>query len=91
MLLVLLPMLTAGIPSDWEPKQNNMKAMIRPRIGDFLYSPLEIAVMLDDIKSFSQLVTGVVFGALNADGTVDVRYTRMLVDAAMKCGMQGLF
>ncbi|KAF8258581.1 copper homeostasis CutC domain-containing protein [Lactarius quietus] len=59
-------------------------AMVRPRIGDFLYSEEELDVMLEDIELFKSLgIAGVVFGALNRDGTVDVPRTRTLVEAAL--------
>ena len=58
----------------------NRKVMIRPRAGDFFYSNEELEVMLEDIGLFKSIsVTGVVFGVLNPDGTVDVPRTRMYV------------
>jgi len=58
--------------------------MIRPRTGDFLYSADEIEVMLEDIRVFkAHGVRGVVFGALTADGRVDVEVTKRLVDEAL--------
>jgi len=52
--------------------------MIRPRVGDFFYSQEELDVMLEDIELFKSVgIAGVVFGALNPDGTVDVPHTRM--------------
>ncbi|KAJ7654838.1 copper homeostasis CutC domain-containing protein [Mycena rosella] len=64
-------------------------AMIRPRTGDFLYSDHEIEVMLEDIRVFKRHgVHGVVFGALKADGRVDVRVTKRLVDEALP--LQGI-
>jgi copper homeostasis protein len=57
--------------------------MIRPRGGDFFYSEDEIAVMRDDIAQAAQLgVTGVVFGLLTAEGDIDVKRTRDLVELA---------
>lgn len=54
------------------------KAMIRPRVGDFFYSQEELDVMLEDIRLFKSFdIAGVVLGALNLDGTVDVPRTRM--------------
>jgi len=45
--------------------------MIRPREGDFVYSPLEIEIMENNIKQFALLgVKGVVFGVLNSDGSI---------------------
>ncbi|KAH9059124.1 copper homeostasis CutC domain-containing protein [Lactarius vividus] len=55
-------------------------AMIRPRVGDFLYSEEELDVMLEDIGLFKTLgIAGVVFGILDRNGTVDVPRTRMCV------------
>ena len=54
--------------------------MVRPRVGDFLYSEEELDVMLEDVGFFKSLgIAGVVFGVLNRDGTVDVPRTRMCV------------
>lgn len=51
--------------------------MVRPRSGDFLYSDLELDVMLEDIQSFKQNgAHGVVFGILTAEGRVDVDRTK---------------
>ncbi|KII93603.1 hypothetical protein PLICRDRAFT_171335 [Plicaturopsis crispa FD-325 SS-3] len=59
-------------------------AMVRPRTGDFLYSDSEIRVMLEDIRVFKEHgVSGVVFGILKSDGTIDVARTRMLVSEAV--------
>jgi copper homeostasis protein len=57
--------------------------MIRPRRGDFLYSEEELAVMREDIALAKQCnVDGVVLGVLTADGDVDVKRTRELVELA---------
>jgi copper homeostasis protein len=62
-------------------------AMVRPRGGDFLYSDLEFASMLDDIAAHRQAgAAGVVFGCLRDDGTVDEDRTRALVDRARPLG-----
>jgi len=56
--------------------------MVRPRVGDFVYSDEELDVMLEDIGLFKGVgIAGVVFGVLNPDGTVDVPRTRMWVFA----------
>ena len=58
-------------------------AMIRPRGGDFLYSPAELDIMVRDIMIARQAGTqGIVIGALTRDGSVDVHATRALVGAA---------
>lgn len=57
--------------------------IIRPRGGDFLYSELEFASMLDDIKALRDMnVAGVVIGCLTADGRIDEARTKALVEAA---------
>ncbi|MGB3337253.1 MAG: copper homeostasis protein CutC [Devosia sp.] len=57
--------------------------IIRPRGGDFLYSELEFATMIDDVKAMRDLgVAGVVIGCLTPDGRVDEVRTRTLVEAA---------
>ena len=60
-----------------------LHVIIRPRGGDFLYSDLEIERMAADIAACRELgVDGVVFGCLNADGTVDVEKNRYLMECA---------
>jgi copper homeostasis protein len=58
-------------------------AMIRPRAGDFVYSPEEIAHMRRDIATAKRLgMDGVVLGLLTEDCRVDVERTRELVKLA---------
>lgn len=55
--------------------------MIRPRGGDFLYSNYEFHAMKRDISQCQRLsVDGVVFGILNADGTIDKKRCKELID-----------
>lgn len=57
--------------------------IIRPRGGDFLYSEIEFEVMKADIEICKNLgCNGVVIGILNADGTVDKKRCKQLVDIA---------
>lgn len=57
--------------------------MIRPRGGDFLYSDHELDVMKADIELAKAAgADGLVFGLLNADGTVDEERTRHLIELA---------
>ncbi len=57
--------------------------LIRPRKADFLYSDLEMEIMLEDIRQARALgADGIVSGVLNADGTIDAARTRQLVEAA---------
>jgi len=58
-------------------------AMIRPRAGDFVHSPEELAQMLRDIAAARRLgMDGIVLGLLTRDRQVDVEHTRELVMAA---------
>lgn len=58
-------------------------AMVRPRGGDFLYSENEFEVMRRNVKLMQRAnVTGVVFGMLNPNGTIDIERTRELIDLA---------
>lgn len=57
--------------------------IIRPRGGDFVYSPDEIDVMMRDITVCKQLgYEGVVFGILDAVGNVSVNMMKTLVQLA---------
>ena len=60
-----------------------LHVIIRPRGGDFLYTPLEVERMVEDIKMCKELgVDGVVIGCLCADGSLDMESNRRLVEAA---------
>lgn len=57
--------------------------MIRPRGGDFLYSPGEIEIMIEDIRRARDGgADGVVFGCLTADGEIDAGLTERLMAVA---------
>lgn len=57
--------------------------LIRLRAGDFVYDDLECEVMRRDIEICKSLgCAGVVIGALDADGNVDVPRCRALLEAA---------
>jgi copper homeostasis protein len=57
--------------------------MIRPRGGDFHYSSYEFHAMKRDISQCQKLsVDGLVFGILNADGTIDKKRCKELIDKA---------
>lgn len=61
----------------------DLNVIIRPRGGDFLYTPLEVEVMLQDIEMCKNLhVNGVVFGCLTKEGDIDVELLKKLKDAA---------
>jgi len=60
-----------------------VNVLIRPRGGDFIYTPEEVECMLTDISDFvAEGVNGVVIGALNSDGDIDCVTCRRLIDAA---------
>lgn len=64
-------------------KQTKLHVIIRPRGGDFLYSPIEQRIMLKDIDNARQLeADGVVFGCLTAEGDVDIPLMKQLIEAA---------
>lgn len=57
--------------------------MIRPRGGDFNYSNYEFHCMKRDIDQCQKLsADGVVFGIVNADGTLDKKRCKELIDRA---------
>ncbi|MGZ3331842.1 MAG: copper homeostasis protein CutC [Gemmatimonadaceae bacterium] len=57
--------------------------LIRPRAGDFVYSESEFEVMIRDIELTRTMgIAGLVTGALDVKGRVDVKRTRSLVKAA---------
>lgn len=58
-------------------------AMIRPRAGDFVYSPEELAQMRRDVAVAQRAgMDGIVLGVLTREHRVDVERTRQLVVAA---------
>lgn len=60
-----------------------LHVIIRPRGGDFLYSPLEQEIMLHDIRTAKELgADGVVFGCLTPEGDVDMEAMRRMMEAS---------
>lgn len=63
--------------------QTRLHVIIRPRGGDFLYTPLELERMVADIDAAREAgADGVVFGCLQSDGTLDMAANRLLMDHA---------
>lgn len=63
--------------------KTKLHVIIRPRGGDFLYTPLELERMEEDIRICRELgVDGVVFGCLTEEGDVDREANRRLVELA---------
>lgn len=62
--------------------------LIRPRAGDFLFDESECAVMRADIENCVRLgCDGVVIGALDARGDIDIALCRELIAAAGPLGV----
>ncbi len=60
-----------------------LHVLIRPRGGDFVYSPWEVMTMEEDIKMYRSLhVDGLVFGALTKEGDIDKDACMKLKQAA---------
>ena len=69
---------------------STIMTMIRPRGGDFVYTDLEIAIMLEDIRLTAQAGSqGVVFGTLTADKKLDKPNLEKLI--ATSKGMEIVF
>lgn len=63
--------------------KTKLHVIIRPRGGDFLYTPLELERMEEDIRICRELgVDGVVFGCLTEEGDIDMEANRRLVEQA---------
>ena len=63
-----------------------INVLIRPRFGDFCYSDDEFEIILKDAEMFYKAgADGLVFGTLNADGSVDEEKMR-----AFTCAANGL-
>ena len=57
--------------------------LIRPRGGDFHYTPLEFEVMKEDIVTARELgADGIVLGVLHEDGNIDTQRTAELIETA---------
>lgn len=60
-----------------------LNVIIRPRGGDFCYSPIEFEIMKRDVEIAKELgADGVVIGILKPNGVIDRKRTQMLVDLA---------
>lgn len=60
-----------------------VRAMVRPRFGDFLYTPAEKEVMLTETRAWRDAgVEGVVTGALLADGRLDAQFLAEFMEAS---------
>lgn len=61
----------------------SVNVLIRTRPGDFICSPFDLECMIREIKeAVSMGATGIVCGALNPDGTIDLEATARMREAA---------
>ena len=61
----------------------SINVLIRPREGNFCYTPEELAIMLDDIRFCREAgADGVVIGALTPQGQLDIPMMQAMLDAA---------
>lgn len=60
-----------------------LHVIIRPRGGDFLYSPIEAETMLEDIRTARKAgADGLVFGCLTPEGNIDLALMQKLMEAS---------
>ena len=65
-----------------------VRCLMRPRAGDFLYTPEEIQLMACQIRSLKAAgADGFVIGCLNARGELDEEAMKPLLEAAEGCGL----
>jgi copper homeostasis protein len=65
-----------------------MNVMIRPRGGDFCYSDLEFEAMKEDVKIFKEAgASGIVFGILTSDGSIDKQRCQEIIEIAHPCSV----
>lgn len=58
-------------------------ALIRPRFGDFCYTEYEMEIMKSQIRALKEIgVEGIVIGALDEDGNLDIKKIRELLQEA---------
>lgn len=66
-----------------EEKRLKVNVLIRPRSGNFVYSPAEKEIILSDIALCRRLgANGVVIGALLPDGSLDTDFCREMLASA---------
>ena len=60
-----------------------VNVIVRPRGGDFLYSPFEYEIVKEDVRALKELqANGVVIGFLQPNGDIDLEKTREMVELA---------
>ena len=65
-----------------------IRCLMRPRAGDFLYTPEEIQLMAGQIKNLRDAgADGFVIGCLTAQGELDAAAMKPLLEATQGCGI----
>lgn len=60
----------------------NIQVIVRPHARDFVYTPGEVAKILADTRTLAQMpIQGVVFGAVEANGQLDIGLIRRVAAA----------
>lgn len=71
-----------------EDLEISVRCLMRPRAGDFLYEPEEIAMLCTQIRQLSNAgADGFVFGCLTPEGVLDLEAMKPLIDACDGKGM----
>ncbi|MCG5480706.1 copper homeostasis protein CutC [Sinorhizobium alkalisoli] len=79
---------SAGLMACAKPPPVPVYAMIRPRAGDFVFSPAELDIMRGDIDVARKVgLAGVVLGASRPDGRLDERMLVKLTGHAAGLGL----
>lgn len=61
----------------------NIQVIVRPHARDFVYTPGEVAKILADTRTLAQMpIQGVVFGAVESNGRLDIPLIRQVVETA---------
>jgi copper homeostasis protein len=65
-----------------------IRCLMRPRPGDFLYTPEELEMMRQQILSLKEAgADGFVIGCLTAEGDLDEAAMKLLIEACGSCGI----
>lgn len=65
-----------------------IRALLRPRFGDFCYDTYEYNILLENIAMYKDAgVNGIVIGSLNPDGTLNVKQMEGMIRAAKGMGI----
>lgn len=62
--------------------QLKIQVLIRSREGNFVYDKADLEAMLTDIRESLPYADGIVCGALTADGDIDVKALKLMVEAS---------